>query len=563
LEVLEVRQLLSTTLNVVDFGARPNDGGDDTGAFEAAIDASKKGDTILVPDGVFDLPDGLKLVGDRTYQGIDGATLRGKNDEGWLLKFRGDDATFTGLTLEGGGLFMEQRADNWRFNRRIVIDNNVFRLDTNGGDLGSGIAFTTGLEDSRITNNSFTGDCGVFAIYGYNYDGLTISNNEVVDTTAGFHIDAHGASDHLVVSKNYISGVRGMGMEFQGSATNLKFLDNVYEHPRLSSDYNRNLNSMAFSLILDKSSDIEIKRNMVIAPERPDGTGCRVGFEVGGDNTIVEDNYINGVSITAYCTDGSGSASVTMRNNKFMNYQHGDYIAFPSGNRTYSSSNNGPDTQLSWDVNRAKPGRLTKHDDNGGGNKGGNKDANKGKSKPQELSLSQTEPDESDPGKKSVYNPDDFDYVSDLDWKSSDNSWGPVERDQTNGERDLDDGSTIKLNGRAYGKGLGVTVDSDVVLNLDGKYSRFFSDVGIDDHMGVNGSMTFQVWADGKKVFDSGKVTGSTPIKGVTVKTNGVQQLRLVTTAAGDGADYDHGVWAAARLLPVGKGPDADLANRA
>lgn len=558
LEVLEVRKLFST-VNVVDFGARPSDGGNDTGAIQSAINSSKHGDTILFPDGVFDLPDGLTVPGDRTYKGIDSATLRGRNGEGWLLKLRDDNTTFTGLTFEGGGLFVEKGGNGWRFNKNIVIDNNVFRLDT-WGDKGNGITFTSGLEDSRITNNYFTNYSSSFAIYGYNYDGLTISNNEVVDTTAGFHIDAHGQSGNLLVSQNFISGVKGMGMEFQGSASNLKFEDNWYEHPNLSSDYNRNLNSMAYSLILDKSSNIEIRRNTVIAPERPDGTGCRVGFEVGGDNTIVEDNYIDGVAITAYCTDGSGSASVTLRNNKFMNYQHGDYIAFPSGNRTYSSSNNGPNTDLSWDVKRGKPGRNGKKhsggsDDDGKGNGGG-------KSRPQESRPSK-EPNESNPSKKSIYDPDDFAYVSDVDWDASNNSWGPVERDQTNGERGGDDGSRIKLNGRKYDKGLGVTVDSEVVLDLDGKYSRFFSDIGIDDLVGMNGSMTFQVWADGKKVFDSGVVTGATSIKGVTVKTNGVKELRLVTTSGGDGAANDHGIWAAARLLPVGKGPDADLANRA
>jgi hypothetical protein len=29
-------------------------------------------------------------------------------------------------------------------------------------------------------------------------------------------------------------------------------------------------------------------------------------------------------------------------------------------------------------------------------------------------------------------------------------------------------------------------------------------DVGVDDEVGVNGSVVFQVWADGAKIFDSG-----------------------------------------------------------
>jgi hypothetical protein len=81
-----------------------------------------------------------------------------------------------------------------------------------------------------------------------------------------------------------------------------------------------------------------------------------VGFEVGGDNTIVEDNYINGVSITVADNDGVGPGSVIVRNNKFMNYQQGDYQAFPAPGRTYLSTNNGPNITLTWDVNRPRPG---------------------------------------------------------------------------------------------------------------------------------------------------------------------------------------------------------------
>ena len=77
---------------------------------------------------------------------------------------------------------------------------------------------------------------------------------------------------------------------------------------------------------------------------------------MGGDNAVIEDNYINGVSITAFDTDGSGSGSVTLRNNKFMNFQFSDYQAFPAPGRTYQSYNNGPNVQLTWDINRGPTG---------------------------------------------------------------------------------------------------------------------------------------------------------------------------------------------------------------
>jgi hypothetical protein len=50
-------------------------------------------------------------------------------------------------------------------------------------------------------------------------------------------------------------------------------------------------------------------------------------------------------------------------------------------------------------------------------------------------------------------------------------------------------------------------------------------------------------------------MTGDSEKKGVIVRTNGVKQLRLVVTHAGDGPKSDHADWAAARLLPVGAMP--------
>src|SRR5262245_49476313 len=98
LETLERRQLLAT-INVTSFGAIPNDGVNDTSAVQAAIKASIAGDTIYFVKGVFDLPTGMIIPGGRTYSGESGATLRGKNAEGWLFKLQQDNTTFQNLSF--------------------------------------------------------------------------------------------------------------------------------------------------------------------------------------------------------------------------------------------------------------------------------------------------------------------------------------------------------------------------------------------------------------------------------------------------------------------------------
>lgn len=139
-------------------------------------------------------------------------------------------------------------------------------------------------------------------------------------------------------------------------------------------------------------------------------------------------------------------------------------------------------------------------------------------------------------------------YLSDLPWVSATNGWGPVERDMSNGGQGAGDGNTLTLNGVTYAKGLGVNSDSTIIYNLGGAYSTFKSDVGVDDEEATNGSVDFQVVADGTTLFDSGTMTPSTATKSINVSVAGVQQLELIVGDAGDGIDYDHGDWAGAEL---------------
>ena len=138
-------------------------------------------------------------------------------------------------------------------------------------------------------------------------------------------------------------------------------------------------------------------------------------------------------------------------------------------------------------------------------------------------------------------------YLSDLTWSSMSNGWGPVERDQSNGEQAVGDGRTIALNGQTFTKGLGAHGASDVGYSISG-CTRFQASVGVDDEVAGYGTVAFQVYLDGAKVYDSGVMTGASATKSVDVDTTSKSALRLVVTDGGDGIDYDHGDWADARV---------------
>jgi DNA-binding beta-propeller fold protein YncE/lysophospholipase L1-like esterase len=138
-------------------------------------------------------------------------------------------------------------------------------------------------------------------------------------------------------------------------------------------------------------------------------------------------------------------------------------------------------------------------------------------------------------------------FISDLTWASATNGWGPVEKDMSNGEQAAGDGHTISLHGVKYAKGIGCHAQSIITYTLAGQYSRFISDIGIDDETGGYGSVIFQVWADGVKLYDSGIMSAASPTQHIDVDVTLKSQLQLVvnvgTTSTGDHAD-----WAGASL---------------
>ncbi|WP_415787824.1 NPCBM/NEW2 domain-containing protein, partial [Deinococcus saxicola] len=139
--------------------------------------------------------------------------------------------------------------------------------------------------------------------------------------------------------------------------------------------------------------------------------------------------------------------------------------------------------------------------------------------------------------------------LSDSLWTAASNGWGPIERNISNGESGAKDGRTMSVNGKKYDSGFGTHAKSSMTFNTGGVCNRFISDVGIDDEVGDRGSAVFQVYADGVKLFDSGKMTGKDAAKTVNIDIAGRKELKLMVTDAGDNNYYDHADWGGAILV--------------
>lgn len=139
-------------------------------------------------------------------------------------------------------------------------------------------------------------------------------------------------------------------------------------------------------------------------------------------------------------------------------------------------------------------------------------------------------------------------YLSDLPWLSSSNGWGPVERDTSNGEYNAGDGHPITIGGTVYAKGLGTHAPSDIAYYTGKACQKVTADVGVDDEEAADGSVAFEVWADGTKVTSTGVLTTDMPARPLTADVSGAEVVRLVVTDGGNGITSDHADWADARI---------------
>jgi hypothetical protein len=105
----------------------------------------------------------------------------------------------------------------------------------------------------------------------------------------------------------------------------------------------------------------------------------------------------------------------------------------------------------------------------------------------------------------------------------------------------------LNIGGRQFQRGLGTHSNSRIVYDLGGAYRRFQAYAG-----GQNGSqatITFEVWVDGKPMWESGLMAATDDAKAVDVDVTGAQRLELVVGDGGNGFGADHANWGDAKLL--------------
>ncbi len=149
-------------------------------------------------------------------------------------------------------------------------------------------------------------------------------------------------------------------------------------------------------------------------------------------------------------------------------------------------------------------------------------------------------------------------HLSDLEWLEQSNGYGPVERDQSNGQAAANDGRPIEIDDVIYAKGVGMHATGAITAWLGGTCTTFDAIVGIDDEVletpgesGI-GSVRFLVYGDGVLLAETPVLTNADAAFPLSVDVAGVQRLRLVADEATNGKNFDHADWADAKVACAG-----------
>lgn len=152
-------------------------------------------------------------------------------------------------------------------------------------------------------------------------------------------------------------------------------------------------------------------------------------------------------------------------------------------------------------------------------------------------------------------------YLSDLEWlpESDDTAtgWGVVGKDKILSSDGSDETKLSLPNEKGervyYEKGLGVNSYSEIIYDVKGKnYVRLESQIGIDytKYENKEASVTFEVWADSEKIYDSGDMTAKTPSKSISLDISNAEKVKLVVTYGKDGKNgNDNADWADAKFI--------------
>lgn len=110
-------------------------------------------------------------------------------------------------------------------------------------------------------------------------------------------------------------------------------------------------------------------------------------------------------------------------------------------------------------------------------------------------------------------------------------------------------GQPLKVAGKLYENGIGTYAPSKILLDLNGKVSRFTCQLGLDDAAWEIGVGIFRIYADGKKIYESVPMSKNMEPLSVDLDVRGKKSLCLSVDDY-DNVKVDCSDWLNLRLEP-------------
>ncbi len=143
-------------------------------------------------------------------------------------------------------------------------------------------------------------------------------------------------------------------------------------------------------------------------------------------------------------------------------------------------------------------------------------------------------------------------WLSELDLSRMTAGWGRPQVDKSV------QSNPLRIAGQEFERGVGTHAHSIMYIDLAGQTQRFSAYVGVDDEVGNStGTVRFKIYADARKIFDSGVMKTGQKAKKVDLDLAGTRTLLLIVTTAEDNSSFDHANWAQAKFEVQGQKPRA------
>lgn len=156
-----------------------------------------------------------------------------------------------------------------------------------------------------------------------------------------------------------------------------------------------------------------------------------------------------------------------------------------------------------------------------------------------------------------------FTYISDLpsdrcvaiaNPRFSDNNSNDFQYQRDRNQR----GGPLMIAGQSFYKGLGTFAPSKITISLQGEFQKFQTCIGIDDSVRqslqrnrtlLGANVTFQIWVDEQKKFDSGTIRWNDPLQQVDIDVSNAKTMVLITLPSDFVSVNNLANWGGSRLV--------------